>query len=267
MIIRTSKNRNYTVINNTILRDKRLTWEAKGLAAYLLSQPDDWHVNANHLWQESANGLGTVKRILQELELNGYLQRNRTRTPEGQFVWEHVLLEAPQPLDGNHTMETVEWKPVDGNQSMETIGWNPSHILSTDHEVPPLSTSTKGLSPTSGATEAQTAAVYRCWMDNMPGSMTPILQDTINGWLKDYGPDAIIKAITAAVQAGVRKPNYVNSILQREANGEDRQPKGSKAYANSNRPMSKVEASMQAVDEAFAMMRQQGMVFEGDETE
>lgn len=84
-------------------------------------------------------------------------------------------------------------------------------------------------------TEEEWAAVFKCWHDNMPGMLTPILTDEIKDWGEEYGADAVIKAITAAVTAGVRKPNYVNAILVREANGEDRKPTEAKQYNGGGR--------------------------------
>lgn len=81
-------------------------------------------------------------------------------------------------------------------------------------------------------TDDEWAAVFKCWHDNMPGMLTPILTDEITDWGGEYGAAAVIKAITAAVTAGVRKPNYVNAILVREASGDDRKPKESKQYQN-----------------------------------
>lgn len=81
-------------------------------------------------------------------------------------------------------------------------------------------------------TDEELAAIFRCWHDNMPGMLTPILTDEIKDWGGEYGAAAVIKAITAAVIAGVRKPSYVNGILEREASGEDRKPKESKQYQN-----------------------------------
>ena len=46
--IRVVKGGNYSVINNTVLNDDRVSWEAKGMACYLLSKPDDWRINASH---------------------------------------------------------------------------------------------------------------------------------------------------------------------------------------------------------------------------
>jgi len=41
-IIRVEKNKNYSVVNNTVLRDTKISWKAKGIMAYMLSKPDDW---------------------------------------------------------------------------------------------------------------------------------------------------------------------------------------------------------------------------------
>ncbi|TKI88055.1 DNA-binding protein, partial [Bacillus wiedmannii] len=41
-IFRVKKDNNYSVINNTGLKDKRLSWKAKGILAYILTLPDDW---------------------------------------------------------------------------------------------------------------------------------------------------------------------------------------------------------------------------------
>ena len=90
----------------------------------------------------------------------------------------------------------------------------------------------EGAAPKFTLTDEELAAIFRCWHDNMPGMLTPILTDEIKDWGGEYGAAAVIKAITAAVTAGVRKPNYVNAILIREASGEDRKPKESKQYQN-----------------------------------
>ena len=120
--IRAVKKGGYSVINNTILNDDRLTWEAKGMACYLLSKPDDWRINTNHLWRAAANGHSAVKRILRELQEARYLRRERVRNPDGTFDWQIELHEVPQPpCDENHRMETIGWKPSDGNHRMVSI--------------------------------------------------------------------------------------------------------------------------------------------------
>ena len=41
-ILRIPKERNYTVLGNHLLTDRKLSWEARGLLCYPLSRPDDW---------------------------------------------------------------------------------------------------------------------------------------------------------------------------------------------------------------------------------
>ena len=247
MIIRTVKDRNYTVINNTVLRDKRLTWEAKGLAAYLLSQPDDWSINANHLWHEANNGLGSVKRILRELEQFGYLQRRRWRTEDGHFEWQHVLYEVPQPLDENRPVErTIERKPSDGkpfdgnpSDGFPSDG-KPSHLLSTNlPSTNGLSTKEQSTSssPSPAPVDAGWMEVCNVYQDNI-GSFTTITSDLVHDAYAEFGARVVVAAIKEAVVNNKRKWSYVDGILKGwRANGradrirKEGQPKVKKQYA------------------------------------
>ena len=55
-IIRVKKNKNYTSINNTALRDTRLSWKAKGLFAYMLTNIDDWQFHLDELKNHAIDG-------------------------------------------------------------------------------------------------------------------------------------------------------------------------------------------------------------------
>ena len=138
--VRVVKDKNYSVINNTVLNDDRVSWEAKGMACYLLSKPDDWRINVSHLWRVAANGHGAVKRILRELEEYGYLRRTRKRADDGTFEWENEFHEVPQEPEPSSLAATENGQPWDGNhpmdnRPMETIGWFPSDIVSTIEQV------------------------------------------------------------------------------------------------------------------------------------
>ena len=43
------KNSNYTVMSNYHLRDKKLSYKAKGLLSFMLSLPDNWDYSINGL--------------------------------------------------------------------------------------------------------------------------------------------------------------------------------------------------------------------------
>ena len=94
-ILRVPKERNFTVLDNRLLTDKALSWEARGLLCYLLSKPDDWQVRLYDLIRRGPAGEHKIRRTLRELELAGYLIRQRGRAPDGRFEWITMVVERP----------------------------------------------------------------------------------------------------------------------------------------------------------------------------
>ena len=110
MIIRTVKDKNYSVINNTVLRDERLSWRARGIAAFLLTQPDNWTINSDYIWKKGIEGRDAVRNALKELEEANYIHRRKQQDKEGKWTTELALTEVP----------TTEYqKPTPENQSSE----------------------------------------------------------------------------------------------------------------------------------------------------
>lgn len=68
--IRTIKNKcnPYVNLNKKTLEIETLSWEAKGLWAYLLSRPDDWRTNVKHLVSIGKCGKDKIYKILKELK-------------------------------------------------------------------------------------------------------------------------------------------------------------------------------------------------------
>jgi hypothetical protein len=139
--VRVEKNKNYTTINNTVLNDTRLTWKAKGLAAFLLSKPDDWKIVREHLIKQADDGETAVRSALQELEECGYLTRTRHQNEEGKFEWEQVLHESPlhnrpkkkKPSEAKPSVENppVVNPPVE-NHGLLSIESPSTDVLSTE---------------------------------------------------------------------------------------------------------------------------------------
>lgn len=101
MIIRRGvRPRRYTVVDNETIENENLTWEARGLLVYLLSKPDSWRINRDHLATQARNGVAMVRRILSELEENGYLVRQRVQGEKGRIEWESVVYEVPAQTIG-----------------------------------------------------------------------------------------------------------------------------------------------------------------------
>lgn len=96
MIVRTEKNKNYTIIANYALNDPNLSLKAKGLWTVIMSKPDEWNINSRGLASELKEGREAIMSALNELEEHGYLQRGKPRKKNGQYYQtENVLYEFP----------------------------------------------------------------------------------------------------------------------------------------------------------------------------
>lgn len=128
IIRRAGRPRHFTVVPNDLVENERLTWEARGLLVFLLSKPDHWAVNRDHLAGQAPNGITMVRRILGELESHGYLRRIRTQEEgTGRVVWESVVYDSPigaLPTDGSST--GGERAALVSTQVVRTEGEEPS---------------------------------------------------------------------------------------------------------------------------------------------
>jgi hypothetical protein len=98
MIVRAERPRNnFTIINNQVIRDQRLSWKARGLLIYILSQPDHWRTSSAHLAAISPEGIHAVRTGLKELHACGYLARHRYQNPNG--TWAHDITIYDFPVD------------------------------------------------------------------------------------------------------------------------------------------------------------------------
>ena len=96
-VFRVEKNANYTVMANYHLKDRRLSYKAKGLLSEMLSLPPDWDYTLSGLAVISTDGLDSVRTAVRELERYGYLVRFQLRDDLGRMsVNEYVVYESPE---------------------------------------------------------------------------------------------------------------------------------------------------------------------------
>ncbi|MEX3556336.1 MAG: hypothetical protein VB131_07225 [Burkholderia gladioli] len=90
VIVRHKTSRDFTVLQNDVMRDQRLSWKALGLLAYLLHLPSDFRLRLSHLAKQRAkggrSGRDATRSGLRELETSGYLTINRERGAGGKFT-------------------------------------------------------------------------------------------------------------------------------------------------------------------------------------
>lgn len=95
-VIRVNKTKDYTVMSNTHLRDRRLTLKAKGLLSIMLSLPDNWDYSVDGLVAICVESKTAVQSTLQELEQCGYLNRTRHQDASGRFDYIYDIFEQPK---------------------------------------------------------------------------------------------------------------------------------------------------------------------------
>lgn len=111
MAIRRAKvKKEFSIISNKMLGDKRLSFKARGLLAYMLSKPDDWQFYTSELVKHSeTDGRTSIQSALKEIENAGYLVRDQERDTSGKFKsLDFILYDVPKaesPLAENPQAE------------------------------------------------------------------------------------------------------------------------------------------------------------------
>ena len=92
------KNSNYTCINNTVFKEQKMTWAAKGLLCCMLSLPENWDYSIRGLCALSMESRATVQRLLNELQTFGYVKIKKlypNETNTGRISYEYHIYETP----------------------------------------------------------------------------------------------------------------------------------------------------------------------------
>lgn len=112
--------KNYTVFDNTILRDNRLSLQAWGLFVYCWSMPDDWVFYEDELLKHFTNRKHSMQTARDELVKFGYLKRKRNRNSKGQFADPDWLL-IPEPTSDFPMLDKpMLEKPALENQQLQS---------------------------------------------------------------------------------------------------------------------------------------------------
>lgn len=95
-VCRVERTGDYTTMSNHHLRNKGISLKAKGLLSVMLSLPDNWDYTIRGLSVINKEGLDSIRSTIQELELAGYVERQRTRDSHGRFhTSEYIIREMP----------------------------------------------------------------------------------------------------------------------------------------------------------------------------
>ncbi|MCC2419044.1 DnaD domain protein [Bacillus cereus group sp. Bc222] len=198
---RVNKDKNYTTINNTGLKDTRLSWKAKGILAYILTLPDDWIFYMEEVTKHSKDGIASLKAGMKELKECGYVKRFPIKGEDGKISkWETIIYEVPQ----------VE-KPLVENQLVE----KPS-VENLPVENQPL-LNTKELSTNKQNTNIQSSSSIFSFYENNFGILNSFIAENISQWVNDTSEELVQAAMERALKQQ-KKWNYAEGILKQWVN-------------------------------------------------
>ena len=132
-VIRVNKTKNYTVMSNEHLKDKRLSLKAKGLLSVMLSLPDTWDYSISGLVAICKESETAVKSTLNELKSCGYLvvtKKMPNETESGRIEYVYDIFEKAQTEKQGVEKQGVEKQGVE-NLGVENLGVENVRQLST----------------------------------------------------------------------------------------------------------------------------------------
>ena len=137
-IFRVNKNKDYTVMSNYHLKDKNMSFKAKGMLSMMLSLPDDWDYSVAGLTQISKENEKAIKIILNELKELGYLRITKLKpneTKSGRIEYIYDIYEMSVYKKQEYQKQGVEFQEVEKQevekQEVEKVGQINTNIQNT----------------------------------------------------------------------------------------------------------------------------------------
>jgi hypothetical protein len=136
--IKSKKEKNFTVLDNTFIKDTRLSWKAKGLMTYLLSLPDDWTIHLSEIEKHATDGKSALRSAINELKEFGYLKAEQKRENNRFAEMVYIIIENPDsPLTDFQQTENLQTENLNSeNQTLQNT--NNDKVLnkqSTDNNI------------------------------------------------------------------------------------------------------------------------------------
>ncbi|MED3327410.1 DnaD domain protein [Bacillus thuringiensis] len=215
-IVRVEKNKNYSVVNNTGLRDERLSWKAKGILAYILTLPDDWVFYREELATHAKDGLDSLRSGMKELKEYGYLQRIPIRNDKNKIVsWETVIHEVPQvePL--------VDFPPMEEPPVEKPLVENPELLNTNIPSTNKLNTNIQNTNYYHDNKESKSHElvdeefkVSYNFLKNEGIPLSEIAITELGEFCDSFGSELIKHAAHKAIDENKPKWNYIKAILK-----------------------------------------------------
>ena len=193
-IIRKKQKERFSIVDNKVIEDKRLSFKARGLLIYMLSKPDDWKFYTEELAKRSdKDGISAIKSALNEIESTGYLTRKQEHKKNGQFASQDWILTDISTISPQVEKPLAD-KPLAGkaladNQPLPNTDFKPNTDLSNTDQ------------PLTGDSHT-TQEVFSLWENNW-GFPNGIAQQDLTEWTNEFGNDLVYYCIEFALRRNI----------------------------------------------------------------
>lgn len=246
----------YRVINRHAMEDDRLTFEARGVLAYILVKPDDWEIQINDLRRSGNAGRDKIYRIINELIAFGYIIRESPRKPDGTIgKTVYNVYENPQVVESDAQGEplpaeplpekpdtaepdTAEPLPVNTDHNNKENTTNKERVTKKEQQQPdPARVPSPAQQPESDSrgrrfSDADFGEVCRAYESEI-GTFTAMSAQELESLYDEHGKEWVIDAIRIAVTQNARRLSYVKSVLSNwKRDGRGGKPAKPATYAN-----------------------------------
>lgn len=116
-VLKNRTQKNFTIISNSILRDKELSMKDRGVLCTICSLPDGWEFSIAGLSAIVPDGTDSIRGSIIKLEKLGYLVRTKTRTSSGKFASEIEVFPERSAVANPPSRKTRHGKSVTDNPS------------------------------------------------------------------------------------------------------------------------------------------------------
>lgn len=149
-VFRVEKTANFTVMSNIHLKDKRLSFKAKGLLSVILSLPPEWDYTVTGLAHIAADGVDSVKTAIRELESCGYITRKQLRDERGRMSQnEYHVYENPKQNPDYSSEQTAD-VPVEITEQTKSAKSDKADIFGSTSTDKPLAENPSTENPSAG---------------------------------------------------------------------------------------------------------------------
>lgn len=134
-VFKIEKNNNYTVMSNYHLRDRNLSYKAKGLLSFMLSLPSDWDYSLKGLCAISKENRDAIRSTLKELQDNHYLEIEKVRGNKGYFEYNYLIYEMPHIIEQDNENNPDMENPHMDNPNVENQPQINTNIQNTNKQI------------------------------------------------------------------------------------------------------------------------------------